>query len=385
MWALGATLYAAVEGVAPFRRTSTWSTLNAIVVDPLPEPRRAGPLAPALRELMDKDPARRADAARAAALLAAVAAGTGSPPGSDTMRLGAAGTGQPSGQAVQPAQGAGPHPGQNQQGPPEGPGPGAGAPGGPYGSHTDPHTVPTGGAPARTRRRRAVIAAVAAAVVLTGAGVTYAVTAGNSGGENRASDSRHSGGETATGADGQKESKDSGPASTSSAPSPGGSAAGGHKDGAAAGGSSGRSDGKGAHGGDGTSAAPGNGAHSGSHTGGGGGSGGAGNGTSAGGSGGGDPAPPPACHSAGGGKYNCSVWKTATSYSKKHEAVGRLNAGTNYFFCQAKLSHRETSGRWTNVWWARTDDDSGNKDVFVSDVYIRGGDNDQPLPGLPTC
>ncbi|WP_181768285.1 serine/threonine-protein kinase, partial [Streptomyces albidus (ex Kaewkla and Franco 2022)] len=43
VWALGATLYAAVEGAAPFRRTSTWSTLNAIVVDPLPEPSRAGP------------------------------------------------------------------------------------------------------------------------------------------------------------------------------------------------------------------------------------------------------------------------------------------------------------------------------------------------------
>ena len=62
VWALGATLYAAVEGAAPFRRTSTWSTLTAIVVEPLPEPRRAGAARARTAELMEKDPARRADA-----------------------------------------------------------------------------------------------------------------------------------------------------------------------------------------------------------------------------------------------------------------------------------------------------------------------------------
>ncbi|MEV6786846.1 serine/threonine-protein kinase, partial [Streptomyces sp. NPDC051098] len=62
IWALGATLYAAVEGAAPFRRTSTWSTLNAIVVEPLPEPQRAGALGPVLRQLLHKDPAQRPDA-----------------------------------------------------------------------------------------------------------------------------------------------------------------------------------------------------------------------------------------------------------------------------------------------------------------------------------
>ncbi|WP_079125755.1 serine/threonine-protein kinase [Streptomyces sp. ERV7] len=75
VWALGATLYAAVEGSSPFRRTSTWSTLSAIVAEPLPEPVRAGPLAPVLRELMHKDPAHRPDADSAARMLAAVADG----------------------------------------------------------------------------------------------------------------------------------------------------------------------------------------------------------------------------------------------------------------------------------------------------------------------
>ncbi|MEU6984743.1 protein kinase [Streptomyces sp. NPDC046324] len=75
VWSLGMTLYAAVEGASAFRRTSVWSTLAAIVGEPLPEPVRAGPLAPVLRALMAKDPGQRPDAARAREMLEAVAAG----------------------------------------------------------------------------------------------------------------------------------------------------------------------------------------------------------------------------------------------------------------------------------------------------------------------
>ena len=101
--------------------------------------------------------------------------------------------------------------------------------------------------------------------------------------------------------------------------------------------------------------------------------------------GGGSTTPAPVCHPIGGGKYNCQVWKTAASYTASGTKVGILNAGTNYFYCQQNLGRRETSGEWTNVWWAKTDDDSGNTDVYVSDVYIKGGDNDAPVPGLPVC
>jgi hypothetical protein len=102
--------------------------------------------------------------------------------------------------------------------------------------------------------------------------------------------------------------------------------------------------------------------------------------------GGDDPSTPAAaCHPIGGGKYNCEVWRTADSYTAAGAKAGILNAGTNYFYCQQNLGRRETSGRWTNVWWAKTDDDSGNTGVFVSDVYIKGGDNDEPVPGLPVC
>jgi eukaryotic-like serine/threonine-protein kinase len=111
---------------------------------------------------------------------------------------------------------------------------------------------------------------------------------------------------------------------------------------------------------------------------------------SAGASAGGAPAPAPTseapvCQPIGGGKYNCYVWKETDSYNSSHQQVGILHAGTNYFYCQANLGIRETYGQWTNVWWAKTDDDSHNRNVYVSDVYIKGGANDAPVPGLPLC
>ncbi|MFE0625374.1 serine/threonine-protein kinase [Streptomyces sp. NPDC058864] len=75
LWSLGATLYAAVEGRSPFRRTSPIGTLQAVVYEDLPEPRAAGPLRPVITALLAKEPAARPPAGQLATTLTAIAAG----------------------------------------------------------------------------------------------------------------------------------------------------------------------------------------------------------------------------------------------------------------------------------------------------------------------
>ncbi|MFF9914445.1 protein kinase [Streptomyces sp. NPDC013457] len=211
VWALGMTLYAAVEGASAFRRTSVWSTLAAIVGEPLPEPRRAGPLAPVLQALMAKEPEQRPDAARAREMLEAVAAGgTPLPPPAPAQA-------QPSNPVQTPVHTPVPTPVQAQpsapvQAPPTGPavppgafGPAATAPFQqpvpqqfPHAAqqHAAPHPaqqhasqhpgIPAGhGSRADTatvragRRRTRTVVAAAVATVLIGGGVAYGLMTEN--------------------------------------------------------------------------------------------------------------------------------------------------------------------------------------------------------------
>ncbi|WP_328905371.1 protein kinase [Streptomyces sp. NBC_00234] len=69
LWSLGATLYTAVEGRSPFRRTSPISTMQAVVIEEPPAPTRAGPLGPVITALLRKEPGDRPTAAEAERML----------------------------------------------------------------------------------------------------------------------------------------------------------------------------------------------------------------------------------------------------------------------------------------------------------------------------
>ncbi|MET8573808.1 protein kinase [Streptomyces sp. NPDC005012] len=69
LWSLGVVLYAATQGVSPFRRSNVPATLQAVLNSEPPAPSASGPLAEAITGLLRKDPAHRLDHAGARRLL----------------------------------------------------------------------------------------------------------------------------------------------------------------------------------------------------------------------------------------------------------------------------------------------------------------------------
>ena len=201
LWALGATLYTAVEGRSPFRRTTPLATMQAVVDEHPAEPRDAGPLTPVIAALLHKDPAGRPDAAEAEQLLAEAAEGrrpsaaqvfvptqhVPSPPGASasggthsglgtpvtaTPVPGAPSSGSPhlSGTGPSYPSGTGPsYPSGTGPSYSSGPGPSyPSATGTPYPHPTDPTTIGAPApAPSRRRRLRNVVLVVALAAIVS--------------------------------------------------------------------------------------------------------------------------------------------------------------------------------------------------------------------------
>ncbi|MBD2898725.1 Serine/threonine-protein kinase PknD [Actinomadura sp. RB99] len=78
LWALGATMYAAVEGRSPYERSDAMASLEAALSEPVPPARNAGPLARVLDGLLAREPMNRMTASQAQPLLTQVA--TAPPP-----------------------------------------------------------------------------------------------------------------------------------------------------------------------------------------------------------------------------------------------------------------------------------------------------------------
>lgn len=92
VWALGATLYQAVEGRKPYpERPNAVAQLHTIAREPVRPPERAGALTAILAGMLEQDPTSRWDAARAARELEAVAAGGSGPAGDPGWSTGGAG------------------------------------------------------------------------------------------------------------------------------------------------------------------------------------------------------------------------------------------------------------------------------------------------------
>ncbi|MER5637124.1 serine/threonine-protein kinase [Kitasatospora sp. NPDC002227] len=69
LWSLGGTLYSMVEGRPPYDRGSALATLTAVMTEDLATPENAGPLRPVIEGLLEKDPAKRLDAATTRSML----------------------------------------------------------------------------------------------------------------------------------------------------------------------------------------------------------------------------------------------------------------------------------------------------------------------------
>ncbi len=75
LWSLGATMYAAVEGRTIYARTTSVSMLAAVATQPPDPPENAGPLAPVLDGLLQRDPADRLTLEQTETMLREVVAG----------------------------------------------------------------------------------------------------------------------------------------------------------------------------------------------------------------------------------------------------------------------------------------------------------------------
>lgn len=94
LWSLGVVLYAATEGVSPFRRSNTPATLQSVLnATPAAPASASGPLAEAINRLLAKDPAQRPNAAQVRALLEE-AANPPQPPPTQFVPTGDAGGGR---------------------------------------------------------------------------------------------------------------------------------------------------------------------------------------------------------------------------------------------------------------------------------------------------
>lgn len=100
LWSLGVVLYAAVEGMSPYRRSNVPATLQAVLsAEPQMPARGSGPFGTLVMQLLRKDPAARPDPAEIRAVLDSVARPP-HPTSAATRLSGGSGSARPTGAAA---------------------------------------------------------------------------------------------------------------------------------------------------------------------------------------------------------------------------------------------------------------------------------------------
>jgi hypothetical protein len=174
LWALGACLYAAVEGRPPFDREGALASLTAVVTEEPDQPAHAGPLWPVISGLLRKDPGQRLSASEAEERLQPLAEPeSGDEPHADAAAPGGADAAQP---------GTGPLPAPIDTQGRAAARPEVALPAAAGGQGADGPARATPGRP----RPRVILAAAAAAVVVAGIAVIAVLALANSPGRHQA-------------------------------------------------------------------------------------------------------------------------------------------------------------------------------------------------------
>ncbi|MEV0977795.1 hypothetical protein [Streptomyces sp. NPDC049915] len=77
-------------------------------------------------------------------------------------------------------------------------------------------------------------------------------------------------------------------------------------------------------------------------------------------------------------------WTHWTPDANNSSHAGTLYAGSNYFYCHVQGALYSVNGRYSRE-WLLTDDDSGNRKVYVSDLNLTHDDWEREYLVLGPC